>query len=255
MNTASPLLREWLAEAPFALAMSSGFFGFFAHAGALSALLEAGLVPARASGSSAGALVTGLWAGGASLDALRDQLVRLRRDDFWDPAPGLGVLQGRRFRALLAGLLPVSRIESTDVPWSGSVFDLATRKTAVLDRGDLATAIHASCAVPLLFHPVRAEGRLYADGGIADRPGVMGLQSSPRVLHHHLASRSPWRRAGGASMAVPKREGLVAVSIEALPRLGPFALDRGMEAFSKASSSFRAALDRPITNGLVTVTA
>ncbi len=41
-------LRQWLAEAPFTLAMSSGFFGFFAHAGVVSggAVLR---VPERAS--------------------------------------------------------------------------------------------------------------------------------------------------------------------------------------------------------------
>ena len=62
-----PTLREALREGPFTLAMSSGFFGFFAHCGVLSVLEDEGLVPSRASGSSAGALVTGAWAAG--LDA------------------------------------------------------------------------------------------------------------------------------------------------------------------------------------------
>lgn len=249
------LLREWLAEGPFALVMSSGFFGFFAHAGALSALVDAGFEPAASGGSSAGALVTGLWSGGARLDTLRDTLAGLHRGQFWDPAPGLGVLEGRRFRAMLSGLLAVSQIESADRPWRASVFDLAARKTRVLDRGDLATAIHASCAVPLLFQPVRVGGRLMADGGIADRPGTEGFLTAPRVLHHHLASRSPWRRVGSASMLVPRREGLVAVSIAGLPRLGPFALARGMEAFSRAERAFRESLGRPVADGKVEVTA
>jgi len=78
-SMSDPTLREWLREGPFTLAMSSGFFGFYAHAGALSALLDAGLSPAALSGSSAGALVTGLYAGGVSPDAMRDTLARLRR--------------------------------------------------------------------------------------------------------------------------------------------------------------------------------
>ena len=52
-------LRTWLTEAPFTLGMSSGFFGFFAHAGVLAALEEQGLTPRAVAGSSAGALVTG----------------------------------------------------------------------------------------------------------------------------------------------------------------------------------------------------
>ena len=50
-------LRDWLAGKPFTLVMSSGFFGFFAHAGVVSVLEEQGLRPARIAGSSAGALV------------------------------------------------------------------------------------------------------------------------------------------------------------------------------------------------------
>ena len=51
----STTLHDHLAQRPFALAMSSGFFGFFAHAGVLRALDEASLRPTRLSGSSAGA--------------------------------------------------------------------------------------------------------------------------------------------------------------------------------------------------------
>ncbi|MCA9643918.1 MAG: patatin-like phospholipase family protein, partial [Myxococcales bacterium] len=65
--------------------MSSGFFGFFAHAGVLRALERAELTPRAVSGSSAGALVTGLWAAGLGAEAIEDELMRLERDHFWDP--------------------------------------------------------------------------------------------------------------------------------------------------------------------------
>ena len=54
-------LRRWLSEGPFTLDMSSGFFGFFAHAGVVSVLEEEQLFPARVSGSSAGALIGGTF--------------------------------------------------------------------------------------------------------------------------------------------------------------------------------------------------
>ena len=66
MHDASPTLRTWLSEAPFSLTLSSGFFGFFAHAGVMTVLEDEGFVPSRVSGSSAGALVGGLWAAGVS---------------------------------------------------------------------------------------------------------------------------------------------------------------------------------------------
>lgn len=248
-------LRAWLSDGPFTLAMSSGFFGFYAHAGALTALVDAGFSPAAVTGSSAGALVTGLHAGGVSLDAMRRRLATLRREDFWDPGVGAGLLRGRRFRALLDGLLRGSTIEGAAVPFSASVYDLSRRETAVLVRGEIAAAVHASCALPVLFHPVTIEGRTYSDGGIADRPGIAGAAAGARVLHHHLASRSPWRRVGAASMQVPRRAGLVAVSIRALPRVHPFALTQGMRAFAAAAESMRDALDQPIDDGVVALTA
>jgi NTE family protein len=102
----APTLEDWLREAPFALAMSSGFFGFFAHVGVLTVLEERGLVPSRASGSSAGALVGGAWASGVSADAIANAVLGLRRESFWDPYFGPGLLRGRLFRGLLDSLLP-----------------------------------------------------------------------------------------------------------------------------------------------------
>src|SRR3954467_4624198 len=100
-------LRDWLRADPFTLAMSSGFFGFYAHAGFLSVLEDEGLLPARVCGSSAGALVAGLWAAGLSTTQIRERFIALRREQFWDVGVGLGVLRGARFRALLEALLPV----------------------------------------------------------------------------------------------------------------------------------------------------
>ncbi|HET9038276.1 MAG TPA: patatin-like phospholipase family protein, partial [Myxococcaceae bacterium] len=96
-----PTLREWLREGPFTLVMSSGFFGFFAHAGVVSVLEEEGLRPARITGSSAGALVGALWGAGVPAARIREELLALRREHFWDLRPGLGLLAGALFRALL----------------------------------------------------------------------------------------------------------------------------------------------------------
>jgi NTE family protein len=239
-----PTLREWLAEAPFTLGLSSGFFGFFAHAGVVGVLEEEGLLPAAVCGSSAGALVGGLWAAGLPAGRIREELLRLRRRDFWDPAPGLGLLRGDRFRARLEALLPARTFEACPRPVALSVFDLRARRTEVLRRGPLAPAIHASCAAPLLFQPVRIGGRAYLDGGVRDRHGLAGLAGGERVLYHHLTSRSPWRRRGSPALAVPERPGLQAVALYGLPRLGPFRLERGAEALRLAAEGMRAALDR-----------
>ncbi|HEY8075248.1 MAG TPA: patatin-like phospholipase family protein [Labilithrix sp.] len=231
-------LRQYLAEAPFALAMSSGFFSFFAHTGFLSVLEEEGLVPARISGSSAGALVGGAWASGLSARELGRELCELERRDFWDPALGAGLLRGRLFRRRLESLLPAKRFETCRVPIAVSVFDVLARRTRVLESGDLPRAIHASCAVPFLFHPVWIEGRAYWDGGVRDRPGLVGMPAGERrVFFHHILSPSE---------RVPSREGMVTLVVEGLPRSGPFALDAGRRAYEVARQATRRALDREI---------
>jgi NTE family protein len=238
-------LAAWLERAPFTLTMSSGFFGFFAHTGVVSALTDSGLRPARFTGSSAGALVGGLLAGGVPIRAVIDELTTLSRADFWDPRPGLGLLRGRAFRRILERVLVTRRLEQCATPIAISVFDVIARRTRVLTRGDLASAIHASCAVPVMFHPVWREGRMLVDGGVADRPGVAGLEPGARALYHHLASRSPWRRRGSAALRIPARAELAALCFD-LPRSSPFHLERGRDAMALAREHTLRALERPV---------
>lgn len=245
-------LAEWLAARPFSLAMSSGFFSFFAHTGMLSALVERGLRPAAVAGSSAGALVGGAYAAGVAPEELAAVLRGLARADFWDPRPGAGLLAGGKFDALLRRVLPTSRFADCAVPAHISVFDIAARRTVVVRDGDLPAAIRASCAVPGLFHPVRVDGRACWDGGILDRPGLAGVPSG-RVLFHHIASRSPWRRAGSTALALPRRPDLVSLVIEDLPRSGPFRLEAGRRALEAARVATRRALDFQIDEAVVRV--
>ena len=236
-------LAEWLRAEPFTLTMSSGFFGFFAHTGVLLALEERGLVPRRLTGSSAGALVGGLFASGLTAARIRDELLALHRADFWDPGLGAGLLRGELFARQLERILPVSRFVDCRYPIAVSVFDVRTRRTRVLREGALAPALRASCTVPFLFHPVWHEGRPLLDGGIYDRPGLLDGPTGERVLYHHLASRSPWRRRSSPQLAVPARPGLTALVLPGLPRVGPFRMEAGAQALEAAHRRASDALD------------
>jgi NTE family protein len=248
-------LGDWLSREPFALTMSSGFFSFFAHTGFLSALTRQGLRPSRLSGSSAGALVAGAWASGLDPEDLERELTNLSRADFWDPGVGLGLLRGDRFLARLEAMFPQRSFARCRAPLALSVHDVRARRAVVVDAGDLPLAVRASCSFPGLFHPVRLGGRLVIDGGASDRPGLAGMVAGARVLYHHIASRSPWRRAGSAALAVPARKGLVALVIEGLPRSGPFALDAGRRALALAREATLRALDAPVEEAIVRIAA
>jgi NTE family protein len=241
--SAAPSLRSWLEAEPFSLGLSAGFFGFFAHAGLVQALEEEGLRPVRTAGSSAGALVAGLWASGRDAAAIGDLLRGLQRADFWDLAPGPGLLRGQRFRALLERHLAAHTFAECRFALGVSACDLLRLQTRVLDQGPLAPAVHASCAFPLLFQPVWLDGRPHADGGILDRHGLAGIPPRGRLLYHHLGSRSPWRLPGSRALQAPTRRETVTLVIDGLPRLGPFRLSPGPVALQRARDAARRALD------------
>ena len=246
-------LGDWLAAQPFSLAMSSGVFSVFAHTGFLGSLLRERLEPTLVSGSSAGALVGGTWAAGLPVGELAARLERLRRDEFWDPRLGAGLLAGRKVDRVLRELRgAVERIADARRPVRISAFDIVSRRTTVLGHNaQLADAIRASCAVPALFHPVWIDGRAYWDGGILDRPGLAGVATHSRVLFHHIPSKSLWR----FKLPMPTRPGMVTLVIDGLPRSGPFRLDAGRQALALARDATLRALDAPITGDVVRVTA
>ena len=249
-------IADRLRAEPFELILSSGFFGFFAHAGVVQALEEAGLTPALVGGSSAGALVAGLWGAGVAASAIRDRLFALRRADFWDPDPlfgvggrrGLGLLRGERFEALLGDALDgvgVRRFAECRTPVRVVAFDVGTRRTVTLQHGLLAPAIRASCSVPGMFQPALIDDRRLLDGGIADRAGISAASDGARVLYHHLPTHSPWRRFTPSQNRVPARPRLHLLHEPALPRLSPFHLHRGPRAFELARAMVLRALAGP----------
>ncbi len=249
-------LAELLRRERFELILSSGFFGFFAHAGVVAALEEQALVPALVGGSSAGALVAGLWGAGVPAAALRERLFALKRADFWDPDPrlglggrGPGLLRGERFEALLdEALAGVGARAFADcrVPVRVVAFDVAARRSVALAEGALVPAIRASCSVPGMFQPALIGGRRYLDGGIADRAGIAAASDGARVVYHHLPASSPWRRFTPRQNRVPARPLLHLLHEPSLPRLSPFHLQRGPRAFALARAMTLAALAAPV---------
>lgn len=246
-NIQHPTLRDWLQQAPFGLTLSSGFFGFFAHCGVVSALEDNDLRPAQLSGSSAGALVAGFWAAGLKPSEMRDRLFTLDKADFWDPAPGAGLLRGNKFRQMLDNLLPVTQFEDCLIRLRLSVTELFRRRTHVLEQGNLVPAIYASCCVPIMFQPIRINNRLMVDGGVTDRPGLAGMDQQ-RVLYHHLSSRSPWRGKRGAHTIIPQRNDMYSLIISELPRVGPNRLTEGQHAYQRSYDATLKALDTPLTH-------
>lgn len=196
------LLAEHLRQQPFTLTMSCTFFGFFAHSGALAALLEEGLYPSKVMGSSAGAVVAGMYAAGYSPDEMYEQFIQLTFGDIFSFCPtmyfGFPYLcffkQKMEFLEdkMLGGDRP-KLIEDCSLPLSISVYDATDSKRRVMTRGRLSTAIAASAAVPFLMHGVYddEDGHRLVDAGVGgDMLGIAGADPQDTILCINLFVRA-----------------------------------------------------------------
>jgi NTE family protein len=194
---ASPMYAQTCRPARTALVLSGGGAKGLAHIGVLRVLDSLGARPDLVVGSSMGAIIGGMYASGYSgreIDSLARSLPIADLFRTYQPrAPrSLGQLQPlvvweqgeRRFylqnagvaetevnalvnAAMLRGnLLARGDFDSLPIPFRAVAADLADRSIVVLRSGDLAQAVRASFAVPLVFAPESLDGRILADGGL-----------------------------------------------------------------------------------------
>lgn len=159
--------HEPLAGPPprIALVLGSGGPRGFAHIGVLKVLEEMGIRPDLIVGSSVGAMVGVLYAGGydaKSLERVATDLNMLRfyelRELLKKPATGTPI------QAFVDEKLEGRTLEQLRIPVGVAATRLSDRKLVLFDRGDAGLAVRASAADPDNFEPVRIDGDLYADG-------------------------------------------------------------------------------------------
>jgi len=141
-----------------AVALGGGGAKGYAHIGVLRVLEEAGYDIIAVSGTSAGALVGSLYAGGYTPDEILALLQSI------DPKHIFNRRTGDRPSVL--GLQGVQR------PFGAVAVDMLTSHTVFLRSGPVVEAVLASSAVPGLFPPVPWKDWLLVDGGLADNVPV-----------------------------------------------------------------------------------
>src|SRR5690606_37031434 len=173
-----------------------------------------------------------------------------------------GFLTGRRFRRLLAEVLPVRRIEETKTPLVIATTDVTHAAVRVHREGDLVEVVCASCAYPGLFCTVPLDGSQLWDGGLVDKAPLFALAEGRELdalLVSYLPSRiraKPASRtlgylgAMGRAMAAARHQGFewqarlceaqgipVYVVAPDLPAVGPRRLHRAREVIGLATAA------------------
>lgn len=201
-----------LKKMKVALVLSGGGARGLAHIGVLKAFEENNIPIDLIIGTSIGSIVGGFYSAGFSADEIkqiirevdwnsifadetyRSQLLLSQKDiprrhllqfrlDGIVPTIPSSISQGQRvFQALYNRLLRANFQAANDfdnlkIPFRAVATDLISGRKVVLDSGDLAEAINASSAFPLLFAPVELNGMWLVDGGISDNlPVDVALQ-------------------------------------------------------------------------------
>lgn len=161
----APLATPWPLVA---LALGGGGARGFAHIGVIKVLEGSGIVPDIVVGSSSGAIVAALYAGGMSGVELERTAVMLERDDLIDVVfEGRFMVRGALLQEFVNRTLGYRAIEELARPFALVATERGSGAMTVFNRGDTGLAVRASAAVPDLFLPVAIAGRQYVDGGLS----------------------------------------------------------------------------------------
>ena len=156
------------------LALSSGAAKGFAHIGVIQILEENGIEVDVVAGSSMGAYIGSLWNyghNGAELERLaREMEGRWALWSLIDPVfpPRQGFLRGFAVKKRLMRSIGTARFSDLVRPLRVVAGNLETLERVVFSSGEVATAVHASIAVPGICVPITIDGQAYIDGGVVD---------------------------------------------------------------------------------------
>lgn len=150
-----------------ALALGGGAARGFAHIGVIKMLESQGIVPDLIVGTSAGAVVGSLYAGGYDAYAMQKIAQQLDEKIFADwTLGGRGLLKGEALQDFINQHLQNRPLEKLNKPFATVATNLQTGERVVFRTGDTGMAVRASAAVPGVFQPTQFRGKTYADGGL-----------------------------------------------------------------------------------------
>ncbi len=168
-------LGRYLTHKTIGLAFGGGGARALAAIGVLRVMEEEDIQVDYVVGTSMGALVAALAALGNNSHDIEIILCNALQNDkaILDYSiPLLSFFRGKKMQQLIFRHFSYTYIEDMNIPFCCIATDLVTGQEYRFDRGPLAIALLASMSVPVVFPPVRWQGRFLIDGGaINNLPG------------------------------------------------------------------------------------
>lgn len=125
-------------------------------------------------GTSIGSLVGGLTALGLEPEEIEELALRVDKgwvyeNLFWDlTLPRSGLFAGQTLLRFIRSYFGSREFPDLDVPFACVATDIENGEQVVLREGRVAEAIRASCGLPMVFQPMRINGRYLVDGGLVN---------------------------------------------------------------------------------------
>jgi NTE family protein len=158
------------ARPKVAILLSGGVARGFAYLGVLQELTEAGVPIDLIVGTSAGAMVSGLYASGYSFETVNKIFSRMARAQNELVSVNFpftqSLLEIGGFEHVYRALVNDGRIETTSPPLVIMATELRPTPPAPITKGNLTDTVRASISLPIVFPIATLEGRNYVDGGL-----------------------------------------------------------------------------------------
>lgn len=258
-----------VVDAPLVgLALGGGGARGFAEIGVLRVLEQEKVPIDLVVGTSVGSLIGALYADSGRVIDLEFIAVTLQEEDIFDASVlsffSGGLVKGERLERFLRTNLRHAAIEEMPIRFAAVAVDLRSGEPKVFDRGPVAPAVHASCAIPGVFVPVEIDGVTYVDGGVADPvpAGVARRLGAEVVIAVSVPAAVPERAPGNPLQIAMRSSAITAAQISRLraaeadvviePDAGDVAyddfsqkkrlIDAGIEAAEAAMPAIRAAI-------------
>ena len=194
------------------LVLGSGASRGWAHIGVIEALEEAKIPVDFIAGSSVGAYIGAIYAGGG-LNRLKEFLLKMdgkKIFSYVDVAISRsGLLNGtKRVNELFSMHTDAVTFDDLSIPLAMVATDIERGRKVILKKGPIIDALRATMSYPGLFSPVMIDGKWLIDGAVVDPVpvGIARVMGADVIVAVDLNTRIVSHHRGGSSSEHNKKD-------------------------------------------------
>jgi NTE family protein len=208
------------------LVLSGGGLRGLAHVGALKAIKALGIPVHEYIGTSMGALVCALAAGGMDIEEMRRLAIELKSEEILDLRIGhfvrkrLGarsIYDGELLHRYIEEIIPIDSFKLLEKPLLVNAVELRRGEEVYwgsegCDDIPVHEAVYGSCALPGIFPPLEINGLSYVDGGVLTNLPVRKARErgADLIIAVHLGLS-----ATGKMRRPPEQRGIIDILLQA----------------------------------------